>query len=541
MTTELLTAAGGVGLFLVGITLLTDGLRALAGAALRRTLRRWTASPLSGAIAGAITTAVIQSSSATTVTVVGFVGAGLLPFSSALGVILGANVGTTATGWLVALLGFKLDLGLAASPLLLLAALLRLFAGGATARVGQALAGFSLLFLGVEAMKTGLAGFEGVVTPDSFPGDDLIGRLQLVAIGALVTLVTQSSSAGVATALAALSAGAISLPQASAVVIGMNVGTTFTAILATLGGSTAMRRTGLAHVVYNVVTALGALALLTPFAALIAAGPWANEPSLALVAFHTAFNVVGVALALPLAGPFARLIERLVPEEPDSVARRLDRRLLKDPAAAMDAAAGAVDHLAREGFALARSRLEDGRRRRRPDPAEAERMERGVAALQDFLEQGAAAEGDAAAHRRLEAALHAMDHLSRLAGRCAQTERVAPLAEDARLARLGAVAAEAVRRALADDDISAHEARLDRVRRLLRREREGVRTRTVAAAAGHGLTPEAAIARLDAVRWLHRTVYHLWRIAHHLGRLREPAPEPTSTMALGVETVRDEG
>ena len=251
---NLLSALGGVGLFLLGMILLTDGLKAVAGPRLRSMLARFTSTPLSGAVTGALTTAAIQSSSATTVAAVGFVASGLLTFPQAIGIIFGANIGTTMTGWLVALLGFKLDLGQITLPLVFVGALLTLSGKKSVSFVGQALAGFSLIFIGIEHMKLGLEAFEGIVTPADFPSDSLWGRLGLVAIGVLITLITQSSSAGVATALAALSAGAVNFSQAGALVIGMDVGTTFTAALATLGGGTMAKRTGFAHVIYNIMT-----------------------------------------------------------------------------------------------------------------------------------------------------------------------------------------------------------------------------------------------------------------------------------------------
>ena len=232
---SVLLCLGGLGLFLLGMVVLTEGLRALAGRALRRLLSRFTRSPLSGAMTGAATTAVVQSSSATTVATVGFVGAGLLTFPQALGIVLGANVGTTITGWLVVLLGFKLELGTAALPIVLVGVLIRLFTGGRASSAGFAVAGFGLIFVGISLLQQGMGGFVGIVTPDSFPSDTWTGRLLLVVFGISFTLVTQSSSAGVAMALAAVNASAMTVQQAAAAVIGMDIGTTVTAVLATVG------------------------------------------------------------------------------------------------------------------------------------------------------------------------------------------------------------------------------------------------------------------------------------------------------------------
>ncbi|MFD0979860.1 Na/Pi cotransporter family protein [Tropicimonas aquimaris] len=301
-------------MFLVGMSMLSAGLKGLAGRKMREMLGRFTNTPLSGAVTGALTTAAIQSSSATTVAAVGFVASGMLTFPQALGIIFGANIGTTMTGWIVATLGFKLNLGTAMLPAVFLGALLHLSGRPQLSRARLALAGFSLLFIGIDQIKLALAAFEGVVTPTDFPSDTLLGRLELVGIGLLITLVTQSSSAGVATALAALGAGAISFPQAAAMVIGMDVGTTVTALLATVGGGTMARRTGLAHVIYNLLTGVMAFFLLGPFllgpfstlvAPLIAEG----NGQIALVGFHSMFNALGVVLVLPFARPFARMIE----------------------------------------------------------------------------------------------------------------------------------------------------------------------------------------------------------------------------------------
>jgi len=156
--TSLLQTLGGLGLFLFGMVVMTDALRVLAGASIRDALMRFTRSPLSGAITGAASTAILQSSSATTVAAVGFVGAGLMGFNSALGIVFGANVGTTLTGWIVMGLGFKLDLGALMLPIVLVGTLLRLFGRGRIANAGLAAAGFGVIFVGIEQMQLGMAG-----------------------------------------------------------------------------------------------------------------------------------------------------------------------------------------------------------------------------------------------------------------------------------------------------------------------------------------------------------------------------------------------
>ena len=237
MMAQALPVLGGIGLFLLGMKIMTDALREAAGAGLRRLLARFTTTPLRGVASGALTTAVIQSSSATTVMTVGFVGAGLLSFPHALGVIYGANIGTTVTGWIVSLVGFKLRLGTVAMGLLFMASLALLLTEGRMARLGRIAAGFSLLFIGLDMMQDSMSGAGGWLHPDRMPSDGIGGLLIMAFVGLAMTVVMQSSSAAVAVVLVLLDSGALTLMHAAAAVIGMNLGTTFTALLAVLGGS----------------------------------------------------------------------------------------------------------------------------------------------------------------------------------------------------------------------------------------------------------------------------------------------------------------
>ena len=337
----ILKASGGLGIFLLGMIVMTDGLRSLAGDAIRNALMRFTRSPRSGAATGAITTAILQSSSATTVMAVGFVGAGLIAFPQALGIIFGANIGSTVTGWVVALFGFKFHLGTIVLPIILLGVMLKLFFKDKTASFGYTLAGFGLIFVGISLMQEGMSGLEGIITPEYLPADSWIGRLKLVAMGILATLITQASSAGVAATLTALYANAISFEQAAALVIGMDVGTTVTAAMASIGGSVNVRRTGFSHIIYNLFTGVMALFLITPYIYLwetLAEGALLKNAEIALVAFHTSFNILGVLIILPFTHQFAHLIEKIIPSKEPIFTEKLDKRLLEEPNLALEAA-----------------------------------------------------------------------------------------------------------------------------------------------------------------------------------------------------------
>ncbi|MCV0425691.1 MAG: Na/Pi symporter [Roseibium sp.] len=519
MVLSFLSALGGVGLFLIGMFLLTSGLKAIAGHRMREILGSFTSTPLSGATTGALTTAVIQSSSATTVAVVGFVASGLLTFPQALGIIFGANLGTTLTGWFVAILGFKLDLGQIALPFVFLGAVLSLAFKGRTAHIGKAVAGFSLIFIGIDHMQQGLDAFSGVVTPTDFPPDTIFGRLQLVLLGILITLVTQSSSAGVATALAALGAGAINFPQAAALVIGMDIGTTFTAVLATVGGGTMAKRTGYAHVIYNIMTGTAAFFLLGPFGR-FAAPLFAGDAQIALVAFHTSFNLLGVVLVLPFAVPFARFIEFLVPDKSAPLTRSLDPAVLGEPDAATGLATQTVEKLTNAITAHLRARL--GASVAKEEEFEPDGLESAIEETRSFLDRIAVTETDEHLLRQIRSGFHILDHLDRLLYRCSQSDRLAELSQDDRLQRFAILLLRVTADRDHNESSATCEQTLNRLQRILRRQREIRRNSLISDVASNRIAGETVWIKLDAMRWLHRVSYHLWRIQLHLNTLNGP-------------------
>jgi phosphate:Na+ symporter len=524
MIGSVLLCLGGLGLFLLGMVVLTEGLRALAGRALRRFLSRFTRSPLSGAMTGALTTAVVQSSSATTVATVGFVGAGLLTFPQALGIVLGANVGTTATGWLVALLGFKLEIGAAALPIVLFGVLIRLFTGGRTSAAGFAMAGFGLIFVGISLLQQGMGGFVGVITPDSFPGDTWTGRLLLVVFGIAFTLVTQSSSAGVAMALAAVNASAMTVQQAAAAVIGMDIGTTVTAVLATVGGSVYAKRTGYAHAMYNVFAGMGAFLILVPFMRGVerfAPRLLASDPELVLVGFHTFYNVLGVSIALPFAAKLAGLLTRLLPLKLVSPAHALDRSLLDAPAAALDALGTTLADLTATTFEMILRLLSTAAVR--DVQARVAQVRQALSEARNYVENIRSSPDEGWTYHRHLSAMHVIDHLDRVADRCVEADRWAISREDPQLATITrelAPAVDEVREALVHGERTVREDGLEAASQLLQHQGREYRERVLERVAAGGFDAVEGIERLDAVRGARRVAYHAWRIAYHLNRCR---------------------
>lgn len=513
MTGDILTLLGGTGMFLLGMQLMTGALAGLASRQTRAVLRRVTTSPVTGALAGAATTALIQSSSATLLMTIGFVGAGLLSFPQAVGVIFGANIGTTITGWMVVLLGFKLDLARVALPLLFAAGLVMTTGRGRAARAGALLAGFSLVFLGLDMMQAAAAGFGDAILAYAPAADTLWGRFRLVLLGAAVTVVIQSSGAGVAATLVLVSSGALGLLQAAAIVIGMNLGTTLKSVLATLGGSRDMRRTAIAHVAYNTVTGIAAFAVVTTAVPALSRAFGGDAPA-ALAAFDTLLNLLGAVLLLPFATPFARAIERLVPGTGATLGEPPDRRLLSDAPAALDAARGASDTAAAALFAaLGRRLAPEG-----DDTALAELAPVMAPALDDlaaYVAQIATPEGQAAPLARRTALLHRLDHLNRLWHRSRQDGRIGLLMSDPALRRPALVFGRALHHAATAPSAAGQHRRMHRIARLV--AARALRLRRAAMLREHaGLeSPAAVFAQTDAIRSLERMARHAERILHY--------------------------
>ena len=530
---SLFNAAGGLGLFLLGMGLMTEALRSLAGNRLRQALLRFTRSPWSGAAAGAIGTALVQSSTATTVATVGFVSAGLLSFQSSLGIIFGANVGSTGLGWLVALFGIKFELAGVMLPLLLVGAGLRLLGRGRQALLGQALAGLALLFLGIDALQQALAGQGLLLDPARFDAALPGGRLQLLLLGLLSTVITQSSGAGVATTLAALASGVIVLPQACALVIGMDVGTTVTAVMASLGASLSARRTAAAHVIFNLLTAIGAFLLLPAYLALLRLG-WPaltqQDPEFALTAFHTGFNLLGVLLVLPFTAPFAALIRRVVRPGEGRLIDDLADTPPADPAAAISLARQSLEACLLEMLQLLRDGLARGNGRPAPGAQRLAVLQADLDRLELYLDQIHLApppelvqvEGVVvAADKSLLHLLHGLDHLQRLHERCEEDQD--RLHTAATSAGLGSER-QLLLATLAQLPKLVQEGRWPQARSVasacaqtLHRRVAPYRQEVLAAVARGELDVDAGTARLEAIRWLRRVSQHLERACYYLG------------------------
>ena len=272
---QIFTLLGALGMFLYGMNLMSSGLQKAAGDRLRGFLSSMTSSPFKGVLTGVGITTVIQSSSATTVMVVSFVNAGLLTLAQAISVIMGANIGTTVTAWLVSWLGFKADISILAVPLMALGFLLSISKKSQRRNISELIVGFSLLFLGLSLMKNSVPDLSNTPEVLSFlqgwQGYGFGSVLLFLVFGTLLTLVLQSSSATMALTLIMLNMGWIRFDMACAMVLGENIGTTITANIAAAVGNSSAKRAALAHTVFNLFGVIWALATFPFFLKLIGA------------------------------------------------------------------------------------------------------------------------------------------------------------------------------------------------------------------------------------------------------------------------------
>lgn len=327
---QIFTLLGALGMFLYGMNLMSGGLQKAAGKGLRRLLASFTSNPFKGVLTGLGTTAVIQSSSATTVMVVGFVNAGLLTLVQAIGVIMGANIGTTITAWIVSVFGFKFDIALLAVPFMAIGFILSLSKQDRTRSIGESIIGFALLFLGLAFMKNSIPSLES--NPEMFAfvqnwsGHGFGSVLLFLMLGSLLTVVLQSSSATVALTLVMLSMGWIQFPMAAAMVLGENIGTTITANIAAVVASRNAKRAALAHTVFNVFGVIWVLAIFNPFLGLVEKVIHLlcldSDPSQTFLysvsMLHTMFNLINTSILIWFIPLIAKLVTWIIPDKPQS-------------------------------------------------------------------------------------------------------------------------------------------------------------------------------------------------------------------------------
>ena len=550
-----ISVLGGVGLFLLGMSVMTIGLKALAGTGLRTILSKAAATPLSGAFWGAFVTLIVQSSSATTMTTIGLVSAGLLTFAQGLGLVFGANIGTTGTGWLIALIGVRVSLTAAALPMIFVGALVKVVGRGRLSAAGAALAGFGLVLFGLTTLQQGMGGLAERLHPDNLPTifgpgaswwSGLFGVLALVAIGLAMTAVMQSSTAAIAVTLSAYFAGAVGLDQGCALIIGQNIGTATSSAMAAIGASSTAKRLAVAYILFKLIAAVIALVLFPFTIPLLMRASKSIDGVTLLAAYHTAYNVVGVAVLLPLIDRFTRFVERILPERASPLTRCLDKAALETPLAAEEAVRRTVARSLGAMCGAIGAALTAGKQ---GTPVRAVSVTEASDALhkaQEFISEASGPPESKEEEDRLTGTLHALDHASRLAEVAGEKGEFRPAPSGSEDVRATELCAEAMRNAvliagnvgaLPDDphqavpvealdrekEVAGNGAltgkalvQLEHCAKTLRELQLAHRKVTLSSIAGGAMSADEAIARVETVRRLESVARHAWRTGAHL-------------------------
>lgn len=485
----------------------------------------------------------LQSSSAVTMTTIGLVSAGLLTFPQGLGLVFGANIGTTGTGWLVALFGVRVSLSSYALPMIFVGALAKLLAGGRIAAAGSALAGFALVLYGLTTLQQGMGGLAESLHPSDLPAvigepgvgwaNGLIGLVILIVVGLTMTAVMQSSTAAIAVTISAFYAGAVGLEQGAALIVGQNIGTATSSALAAIGASVTAKRLAVAYVLFKIIAALIAIVAFPFTVALMKASTASVDGTTLLAAYHTAYNVVGVAVLLPATQWFTRVLERLLPSR-EALEGALDPSALVNPVIAIEATRRVVAEILK-ATATALSVVDDGATQGAAKAAAT------LAKARDFLSELKEPPEVKEERFRMTSTLHALDHAARLVEILGEPGFPGGVSGTFHDIRAGVLYEQAMRatRAVGESitaesalteraesiswtvsaEVGASLAEIERAAKEVDAMQRGHRVATLAAVAPGKLTAAEAFARIDAARRFNRIVHHAWRAsAHLLGR-----------------------
>jgi phosphate:Na+ symporter len=458
--------------------------------------------------------------------------------------VFGANVGTTGTGWLVALIGLRVSLSSYALPMIFVGALTKLLASGRIAAAGASLAGFALVLYGLTTLQQGMGGIAESIHPADLPAvlgapdigwvSGWTGLLTLVLAGLVMTAVMQSSTAAIAVTLAAFGAGAIGLNQGCALIIGQNIGTATSSGMAAIGASTTAKRLALAYVLFKLVAALIALAVFPLTMPLMQRWLGAVDGLTLLAAYHTAYNVVGVVVLLPAVDWFTRFVEQLLPSKGPALTPSLDPAALVNPVVAVETARRAVANVMKALCVSIVASLagESGKDGGAPQTAATLKEAR------EYLSELKEPSGSEEESQRLTHTLHALEHTSRLAELIGNGDPLVPASGGADDMRAAEFCKGAMRWAqmiagsiMAESALSPHAqpigweaspeaeaalAELESIAGALRSLQRQHRAATLVAVAPGKLSAEEAFARVDAVRRLDGMTHHAWRAATHL-------------------------
>jgi phosphate:Na+ symporter len=344
--------SAGVAILLFGMIALENGFKSFAEGPLKKLLAKATNKFYKSFTVGMVSTAILQSSSLISVITISFLSAGLMTLHQGIGIIFGANIGTTATAWLVASLGLKLKISALAVPMIVFGIVLYLQSNRSIKGIGNILAGLGFFFFGIAIMKEGFDAYQDSLDLTAFSGDGLLGQILFVFIGILATVILQSSSASMAIILTALAAGQITYLSAMALAIGANVGTTVTSMIGAMASNVDGKRIAIAHLLFNLITGLVAFALLGLLGKIVnfSADLLGIDPlnfTLKLSIFHTLFNLLGIIIMRPLVSPMERFLNTRIKDKQKSPAqpKYLNETSLAYPQTSLEVLLKETNHL----------------------------------------------------------------------------------------------------------------------------------------------------------------------------------------------------
>jgi len=514
--TSVANIAGGIGLFLIGMFMSTEGLRMLAGDSLRRILSRFTGGSLRSISLGAALTILVQSSHVTTIATIGFVSAGLITFQQSLGIIFGANLGKTSIGWIISLLGFKLKIGLIAMIALAVGATMKIAFKNYLSKLGFVIAGFGLIFIGIDFLQNGMNDFGSLFSISNYIDDSIFTRFKLLGIGVIMTLIAQSSGAALTITLAAVHLGQISVEHAAAMVIGQNIGSTLTAAVAAFGASSSAKKTALAHIFFNLFTGIILFILLHPFMNLIS-GIFSSvihgEGVIAVSLFHTSFNFVGIIIFLPFIKYFSSFLSYLIPSK-KSFTEHLDKNVETLPAVAVESARRSaleiVSHLCSKCTQILRTNEMN---------FNSSEIKNSTAKIAEFMSRVRMYQGIDYERKRKISLLHAVEHIDYVTDCANETETWKNLQRYDLLKNLREELAAELDKIIQwiESKNNSYDAKdIEAVSERMIESRKKVRAVILESLSKGEIESDDAFRQIESLRWLERLTYRIWRSVYYL-------------------------
>ncbi len=515
---DIITAIGGIGLLLLGIVLMSEAIQRLAGPPFRKMLANLTGGRMKALFTGMLVTTVIQASSATAIATIGFVSAGLITIPQALAVIFGANVGTTTTAWLVTIFGIQYSIGQFSLLFVACGVILKILYTDHRSDIGSLIAGFGLLFFGITIMRQGLTQLPHTINFTLIAGHSIANRLILFSLGALLTILMQSSSAAVVLALVALHSHTINLYQAQILVIGMNAGKSVPILFAAIGATPDTKRIIVADVLFNTVTALVLFVLLpqlSPLLYFLCNSMGAIAPETQLSVFHTLFNIIGVLLFFPFITPFVRYLKKLFADTTFYLTQHLDDAIATAPAIAVETARRTVVDIALYIIQI----LKDMFQQNGADIVR--KLKTASIALEEtkhFMTKVKTPHQQKQLYDEHISVLHAIDHLTSIIEACQEADTITTLKNSNNFADMKwnfhNELIESEKALKLQSSIDSVE-KIQELSQYLANARKLERIEVLKKTASGDLDSHTALDYIEAIRFIDRLGYHIWRVVRH--------------------------